>query len=275
MIEDDYEKANIIERFRASGGKLIIDSGVDNKTNRKVEEDSTKFDIIKCTQGIHPEIFIKGSEVYDDNATESNLATIFTEYEKIITTSKHVIGIGECGFDYYWLDKLNITNSDEIKALQRIAFKQSLQLANKFNLPVIIHCRDKECSSEATQDALRLLKEVGVPKKGVFHSYTGNATNVAQILEMGFYISFNGIITYKKANNVRAILKSTPQDRILLETDSPYLVPIKSRAKGRSLMEPSLISETAEYVAMLKNLETHELWDQVYRNITSLFGDII
>jgi TatD DNase family protein len=147
-----------------------------------------------------------------------------------------VIGVGETGLDYYWDDN---PSADE----QKKAFIQQLTLAREFNLPVTVHTRN------ATADTYQTLKDAHVEEfGGVMHSFTGTPEEAKQFLDLGMYISFSGIATFKNAKDVQETLKSVPLDRLLVETDAPYLAPTPMRGKPN---EPMYVHYIIDYIAEL------------------------
>lgn len=169
-----------------------------------------------------------------------------------------VVGIGETGLDRYW-DHTPFT-------LQEDYFARHLELARKRNLPVVIHCR------EAEADVLRMLRDQfdrHGPIRGVMHSFTGDLPTAEACLGMGLHISFAGMLTYKNADSLRAVAKRIPRDRLLVETDSPYLAPVPVRGRRN---EPAFVAHTAACLAGLQGCRLEELAEESTRNACHLFG---
>jgi TatD DNase family protein len=167
-----------------------------------------------------------------------------------------LVAIGETGLDFYY------ENSSKEEQLE--AFKDQIRLATEHNLPLIIHCRD------AFKDLFNCLKEVGIPQKtGVMHCFTGTTEEALASVELGFYISFSGILTFKTAAPMRETLKQVPLDRILFETDCPFLAPMPNRGKPN---EPSFLPLTAKVAADTLQMPIEKLGSQVYKNTLKLFG---
>jgi TatD DNase family protein len=169
------------------------------------------------------------------------------QIEDIIAQTNHseVIAIGECGLDYHY--------GAEYKNEQKEMFKRHIESAGLTNLPIMIHQR------EAENDMLELLQKgkLKYPElTGVIHCFTSNADFAAAVKELGFYISASGIITFKSAADIAAVFKSYPLDKILIETDSPYLAPVPYRGK---INEPAYIIKTAEKLAEIRGLKTEEI----------------
>ncbi|XBC42109.1 MAG: YchF/TatD family DNA exonuclease [Buchnera aphidicola (Meitanaphis elongallis)] len=172
-----------------------------------------------------------------------------------IVQDKRVISIGETGLDYYHGMDNNIA--------QQLSFRKHIYLANKFNKPLLVHTR---C---AINDTIKILKEEQAEKCiGVIHSCTEDIHAVRKLLNMGFYISFSGIITFKNSDHIRKVAQFVPLDKILLETDSPYLAPIPHRGKEN---QPAFLYNTALVVSKLKKIDIEILADSTTKNFFKLF----
>jgi TatD DNase family protein len=167
-----------------------------------------------------------------------------------------MVAVGEIGLDYHY----NNSPAD----IQKSVFEKQLQIACDQDLPVVIHTRD------ADEDTKAILKNFSstLKRKGVVHSFTSSLELAEFVLNEGFYIGFNGIITFKKAENVQEVVKITPPERILFETDSPFLTPVPHRGKENA---PYYLPFVAAKIAELKNLEIEGLKKQVYENSLSCF----
>ena len=166
-----------------------------------------------------------------------------------------VIAIGEIGLDYYY--------SAENKASQQAVFASQIDVANQLNKPVIIHTR------QAREDTIRLLRDNQAEKcGGVLHCFTENYEMAKQALDLGFYISISGIITFKNAEDLREVVRKLPLDRLLVETDSPYLAPVPYRGKQN---QPAYTREVCEYVAALKGVSPEEMAQITTQNFERLF----
>lgn len=169
--------------------------------------------------------------------------------------SDKIVAIGEIGLDYYY------DNSPREK--QKEIFRKQLEIAEKRNLPVIIHTRD------AMGDTYDILSEFKGKVKGVMHCYTGSSEMAKRFMELGYYISISGTVTFKNAVNVREMVKTIPLDNLLVETDSPYLTPEPNRGKRN---EPKFVRFTAEKVAELKEMELNDLIYNTNSNVRNLFS---
>jgi len=203
------------------------------------------FPQIYCTQGLHPH---DGKEWNDE--VKKHVVKNLTERKK------KIVAVGEIGLDYYYSKS---PREEQIKA-----FEEQLQIAIDFDLPVVIHTRD------ADEDTKSILKNFSprLKRKGVVHSFTSGLELAKFALEEGFYLGFNGIITFKNAENVRDALRITPLERILLETDSPFLTPDPYRGVENA---PYYLPFVAEKIAEVKNVPLETVLKQAYQNSTALF----
>lgn len=167
---------------------------------------------------------------------------------------KKVVAIGEIGLDYYW--------NKENKEIQKEMFKGQIELANRLNLPIVIHTR------EAIADTLEILKENPVNKKGIFHCCPLNRELVKEGLKLGFYISLSGVITFKNSKNADEIIDMIPEDKLLIETDSPYLAPEPVRGTRNNSMN---VKYVAEKIANVKNKRVEEIAEITGQNAKRIF----
>lgn len=179
------------------------------------------------------------------------------DYDIIMDLAKkeRVVGIGEIGLDYYW----NKENKEE----QKDVFIKQIQIANKLNMPIVIHTR------EAVMDTIEILKNNPVNKKGIFHCCPLNVELIKEGLKLGFYISFSGIVTFKNSKNANKCIEMVPTDRILIETDSPYLTPEPFRGKRNT---PENVKYVAEKIAEVKKLKLEDVEKFTYENTYKIFG---
>ena len=161
--------------------------------------------------------------------------------------------VGEIGLDYHY--------SPETREAQRTLFSAQLEEARRLDLPVVIHTR------EADDDALALLREI--PSRGIIHCYTGTPENAKRFLDLGFYISISGIVTFKPADNVRASALVVPDDRILIETDSPFLAPVPLRGNPN---EPAYVKYTCEFLAKLRGTPAEDFAELTFLNAERILG---
>ena len=179
------------------------------------------------------------------------------DYDKLFTFAQDpkVVAIGETGLDYHY--------TPETKVLQQEIFAAQIDVAKKVNKPLIIHTRT------AREDTMNMLEQGGAEQcGGVLHCFTEDYTMAKRALDIGFYISISGIITFRNAEELRDVVRKLPLDRLLVETDSPYLAPIPYRGKPN---QPAYVRETCEYLATLKGVSTEELARITTQNVQKLF----
>ncbi|MFC4323948.1 TatD family hydrolase [Litchfieldia salsa] len=233
----------VIERALAEGVSTIVVVGFDRETITRAMELVDQYDFIYATIGWHPVDAI--------DMKEEDLIWIET-------LSKHpkVVGIGEMGLDYYW-DK-------SPKEIQKEVFRKQIALAKRVKLPIIIHNRD------ATADIVEILKEEHAEEVGgIMHCFTGSYEIAKQCMDMNFYISFGGPVTFKNAKQPKEVAVQIPLDRLLIETDCPYLTPHPFRGKRN---EPSYVKYVAEQIAELKEVEFEEIAQKTSDNAKRIFG---
>ena len=240
-IKDRIEE--VVNAFTQVNVNKVINVGCDLDTSILVKEQAEKFAPVYFAAGFHP--------MDVDRASEQSLL----ELEKLLTHEKCVC-VGEIGLDYYW--------RQDTKERQKEYFIRQLEMAKAYKLPVNVHVRD------ATQDALILLKENKdkLTYGGVMHCYAGSKETAAELLKLGLYFSFGGTLTFKNARNIPEVMAYLPEDRILSETDSPYLSPEPLRGRCN---EPKNIPIIVEKIAQLRGVEVEYLADRILKNAKTLF----
>ncbi len=197
--------------------------------------------------GVHPS---------DIGKTEEEIDKQVKVIENLAKSNKKVVAIGEIGLDYHWV-------SDN-KELQKYAFLKQIQLANKLNLPISIHSRD------AIMDTIEILKEKIIPKdKAILHCCQLNHDLVKAGLDAGLYISFAGAITFKNSKNADEIIKMVPENKMLIETDSPYLCPEPNRGKRN---DPRNVKYIAQKIALVENKSIEEIAEITYKNAKKIYN---
>jgi TatD DNase family protein len=240
MKEFEHDREQVMERAKLAGIDFIVTVGTNLSLSRKAVSLADQYDHIYATVGIHPHDVGKiGNKTYDDL--------------RELARHKKVVAYGEIGLDFF----RNIAP----QAQQREKFSEQLLLAQELNLPVIIHDRD------AHEQSLRMVRASGI-RRGVFHCFSGDYEMAKQCLDLGFYLSVPGVVTFDKAKTLQNVVKHVPLSSLLLETDCPYLAPNPYRGKRN---EPAYIVQTAKKVAEIKGL----LWEDVAavtaQNTLSLF----
>ena len=241
----DEDREQIIEETYKSGVTKFICAGYDVQSSKKAIEISQKHEFIYSICGISPN---------DIPQSEEELWKTIDEISKIVQQNKKIVAIGEIGLDYYW--------NKENKELQKKAFIKQIELANKLELPIVIHSRD------ASVDTIDIIKNNIVNKRGIFHCCQLNQEMVKQAINLGYYISFAGPITFKNSKNAKEVVDLVPMDKILIETDSPYLSPEPNRGKRNDSRN---VKYVAEKIAEFKNMSLEEVARITYENAMRIF----
>ena len=244
----DEDREQIIKDTYESGVTKFVCAGYNIKSSKKAIEISKKYSFIYSICGISPN---------DIPQSEQELWKDIAEIAKIIkeNNTNKIIAIGEIGLDYYW--------NKENKELQKEAFIKQIDLANEMNLPIVIHSR------EASIDTIDIIRKHLVKKAGIFHCCQFNQEMIRQALELGYYISFAGPVTFKNSKNASDIVKMVPLDRILIETDSPYLAPEPNRGKRNDSRNVKYI---AQKIAEFKDIPVDEVAKITYENAKRIFN---
>jgi len=242
----DNDREEIIEKI-SSEGVSFISAGYSLEASKKAIELSKKYDFIYATCGISPN---------DIPQTEEELWKMLEEIENLAKENTKVMAIGEIGLDYYW------EKDEKMRMLQRKAFVEQIDIANKLELPIVIHTR------EAVMDTLEILKENNVENKGVFHCCPLNRELVKEGLRLGFYISFAGPITFKNSKNASEIIEMVPNDKMLIETDSPYLSPEPLRGRRN---DPRNVKYIARKISDVKGISEEEVSRITYENTKRIY----
>ena len=216
----------------------------ENKSIQITKELTRKFKNIYASGGVHPH---KGKEFTAESLTIiENLAK-----------DKVICAVGEIGLDFHY----NFSPPDQ----QILAFRQQLNLAQKLDLPVIIHSRD------ASQSVIDCIEEEAYTRGGVLHCFTGDWDFAQKMMDKNFFISFSGIVTFPKAHDLREVARKMPLDHLLIETDSPFLSPVPFRGKIKR-NEPKFVKDIAQFISEIKNIPWPDFSNQTTLNFSSLFG---
>jgi TatD DNase family protein len=239
----DADRDATIERARTAGVERMMAIGTGNGPPdlEAALRLARQHDFIYATVGVHPH-----------DAAKATPET-FERLEELAGESK-VLAIGEIGLDYHY----DFSPPD----VQRRVFVQQLELAAGARKPIVIHTR------EAWDDTLALVRERGLPFGGIMHCFTGSAKEAEEALNLGFHLSFGGILTFPKADDLRKAAARTPEDRLLVETDSPYLAPIPLRGKRN---EPAFLVETARRLAEVRGISPENIASLTTQNFNQLF----
>ena len=234
----------VIERARANGVTRLINMGDTLASSAKAVELAAAYEGVFAGVGIHPE------EAFPMTGKDDDMLAAWTEQPR-------VVAIGEIGLDYYW------EKDPEKRALQQRIFIRQLDLARQLHLPVCIHDRD------AHGDTLAILKREGRGLRGVMHCFSGSWEMAQELLKLGWYIGVDGPLTFKNAAKLPEIVQRFPLERLLVETDAPYLAPVPMRGKQN---EPAFVRYVAEKVAEIKGISVDLVAEQTSRNAEELYG---
>ena len=271
-LDDDkfnQDREELIEQIQKSDISNFVSVGYSLEASVKALELANKYNFIYATVGISPndipqseeqlwKDLDKLEEILRNETSKTKLQgkeTSKTELQK--KEISKLVAIGEIGLDYYW------EKEEKKRELQRKAFIYQIKLANKYNFPIVIHTRD------AIMDTLDILKNNEVLKKGIFHCCPQNRELIKEALKLGFYISFAGPVTFKNSKNANEIIEMVPNDKMLIETDSPYLAPEPVRGTRN---DPRNVKYVAEKVAMAKNLDIEKVAEITSENAMRIFN---
>lgn len=240
-FKDDLD--DVLKKLKESGVDYIINAGAGIESSKGAVEVAKKYDNIFCTIGIHPEFVDNGENV-------SDLKKIYVE------NTKKIVAIGEIGLDYHY--------TKENKEAQKKLFKEQLEFAYEVRLPVQIHSRD------ASIDTMEVLESTDKkPEKIMFHCFDLNPETAKYILKKGYSISVGGNITYKRSESAIQVLKDMPLDKIMTETDSPYLAPQSKRGERNNSAN---IQEVISRLAEIKEMDKEELAKILYDNAINFYN---
>ena len=244
--EFDADREEIVERARVAAVSLILNVGTGDPNAGVFEravDVGKKYESVYTAIGTHPH----DARFYDDGAEEKI---------KALVQDDRVLAWGEIGLDFHY--------DNSPRDVQVEVFKRQLRAARECGLPVVIHTR------EAETETIEILKSdyEGAERRGIFHCFSGSMALAQQALELGFMISFSGIVTFKKAEELREVAKQVPLNRLLIETDCPYLTPIPYRGKRN---EPAYVVEVARCLAGIHGVEIEEIGRITSENFTSFF----
>ena len=238
----DADREAVLSALPGRGVSLVVNPGCDLPSSRAAAALSERYPFLYAAVGYHPE----NCAPYTDEDLEKLRA---------LAARPKVVAIGEIGLDYYW-------EENPPRKFQQMVFRRQMALAEELNLPVIVHDR------EAHGDSLAIVKEF--PKvRGVFHCYSGSAETARQLVDLGWMISFTGVLTYKNARKAVEAALAVPMDRLMIETDSPYMAPVPHRGKRN---DSGYVLHVCEKLAELKGLTVEETARITLENGRRFFG---
>lgn len=240
----DQDREEVIAKFAENNLELVINIGADLESSKNGVELSKKYENIYATVGVHP---------HDAKDADENTIETLRELAK----APKVVAIGEIGLDYYY--------DNSPREVQKKWFREQIRLAKELKLPISVHSRD------ATQDVFDIIEEESQDGKlrGVIHCFSDSVEIAREYLKLGFYISLGGPVTFKNAKTPKEVAKEVPLDKLLIETDSPYLTPTPHRGKRN---EPAYVRYVAETIAILKEISYEKVKDATNKNAKTLFN---
>lgn len=243
LEEFDRDRPTVLDRARSNGIGYIINTGFDLESSRRSIALAARHPQIFAAVGVHPHDAAKAD------------AAVWAAIPELAAAPK-VMAVGEIGLDYY--------RDLSPRTVQQAAFRRQIGIAKELNLPIIVHNRD------AHADTLRILKEEKAGEAGgVLHCFSGSWEVAKECLDLGFHISFAGPVTFTNAPKLQDVVQKVPLDRLLVETDCPYLAPVPHRGKRN---EPAYVHLVAEKIATLRELPLEELAAATTANARRLFG---
>ena len=237
----DADRVELLENLPKQGIALLMNPGCSLASSYNTSQLSQEYDYIYAAVGSHPDV---ADEVNEE---------VLEEYRKLCKLNPKIKAIGEIGLDYYY--------DDIPREIQRKAFRMQLALAKELNLPVIVHERD------AHEDGMNIIREF--PEvTGVFHCYSGSAEMAKELIKLGWYIGFTGVLTFKNARKAVEVAASIPLDRIVLETDCPYMAPVPFRGQRN---DPGKLCKMAEKLAEIRGMTLEEIHEITTENGKRLY----
>ena len=244
ISKNEDQLASVIQRASEHGVKAIITVAIDESSTFKALNIAKRFPSCFSTVGLHP----NDAQKYSPNILE--------KFENLALNNKEIVAVGEIGLDFY--------RDYTPRKKQYEAFCAQLEIASRLGLPVIIHARD------ALKECISIIKDFIMKNelKGVFHCFSGDKNMAQKVLDLGFYISFTGVLTFPKADGLRKVASYIPIEHILIETDCPFLSPVPFRGKPN---EPARVYYVADVLAKIKHLSLDEVAECTTKSAKDLF----
>lgn len=267
----DPDRQEVLQRALEAGVSRILVPALDGETSRVVAELATSHPALYAAVGFHP----TDAEKWDESSYKNLMALVFPPPSSPEGKPGKIVAIGEIGLDYYWVKE------PDRRARQREGLKQQLRLAREVNLPVVVHMREESDAwfGQASIDLLDILAEWHdglrssshplAERPGVLHSYNGNLETAQKAIAMNFYIGVTGPVTYKNAEEKRQIIRQLPLERLLVETDSPFLTPVPHRGKRN---EPAFVVHIADKIAEIHMTTREHVAKMTTASAARLFG---
>jgi len=239
----DTDPDTAIAEARAAGVEALICVGTDLESSRRAVEVAGRHPEVRATVGLHPHDASHLGEQWDA------LVALARDHADVVA------GVGEAGFDLFY--------EHSARDQQQVAFRAQVQLAHELDRALVIHSRD------AWDDTFAVLEDVGLPARTVFHCFTGGPVEARRALDLGAHLSFSGIVSFKNADDVRAAAALAPLERVLVETDAPFLAPVPHRGKPN---RPAWVKVVGEAVAAVTNVSVDEIEGATWANTERVFG---
>ncbi len=238
----DEDREKLLEELPEKGVCGVITAGADLKSSVASVQLAERYPYIYAAVGVHPE-----------NISETPEENFVSELEKLINNHQKVVAVGEIGLDYHF--------RQDNKEIQKEVFLKQIELANKHNLPVLVHDR------EAHGDAMEILNNT--KPKGIVHCFSGSVEMAKEVVKLGMYLGIGGVVTFKNARTIVDVVREMPLDAMVLETDAPYMAPVPFRGKR---CDSSMIKYIAEKIAEVKEVSVEEVLKVTKANAIKLFG---
>lgn len=238
----DLDREYLIENLKKNGIELVVNVGADMESSRKSVNLANLYDNIYAVVGFHPHA---AKEMTDESLKEI----------ENLSKDKKVLAIGEIGLDYHY--------DNSPRDIQRRCFKRQIRLAKRLDMPIVVHTR------EADRDTLEILKEESQGLRGIIHCFSSDRAQLEEYLKLGFFIALGGPLTFKKTDELKEVAKVVPIEKLLVETDAPYLAPHPYRGKRN---EPMFVKQTANLIAELKGMTIEDLTLQTNKNTKKIFN---
>lgn len=240
----DKDRDEVFKQLKENGVVGILNCASSYESLNKVNKITEQNDFIYGALGIHPE----NADEYNENVKE--------EIKMLINKNNKIIAIGEIGLDYYW-------DENPSKEIQKEVFREHMKLAEELNLPVVIHDR------EAHGDTLEIMKEF--PKvKGIVHCFSGSLEFALECIRLGYYLGVTGVVTFKNSKKLKEVVKHVPLDRLLVETDCPYMAPVPNRGKRN---KSNYIEHIIEQIAEIKKIDPIDVNMKLNANFKRLISE--
>ena len=257
----DDDRVDVLARARAAGVRAMVNVGCDLPSSRRSVDLARTHNDVWATVGVHPH----EAKLYTPSATPlANLLHDHSWESELLQLASHprTVAIGECGLDYHY--------DHSPRDVQRQVFARQIAIARQAKKPLVLHIRNAEQNGPAFLEAIDILEQEGARDVGgVFHCFTGSVDEARRGLDLGFTLSLPGVVTFKNNGQLGDVARLVPVDRVVVETDSPFMAPVPMRGKRN---EPAYVVHTAAFVASVRGVSVDEFIAETGRNASRLFG---